>query len=416
MTEVLRSIYSSRFRNAFRKRWWIVPGVATVVVALAMLAFPARTTAQADLVFRDPAELQLASQINQTPLTFPRKAVTELAAFLTGEAYEADLKKSIPNAKLVVSTVSPPGGMHVSVSASSRKGSIAALQHAISALKELRQVEAKAALSGAMKIVAARSATLKTRYDELTSELEGIPASDGLATAVGTERLKVRDQLDAIDRTLDAVRLVVEDKNAGVETLNLVTPTTETGGFKPIKTAILTIFGAIVGFGALLASAMFDRRIRSRTDVEKVAGSGSLAATVERDQRNLMPFALAIRHAALLGAGDGKVILVPAAGNSDQFGTLRTLAQAINELPPINGSDTGALDSRIEVVASAAYPASDGLTAGLEASAVFLVVAYGETHADDLSSTIQGFAGAGIPLSGVVLAGVPTDEIRSANR
>lgn len=404
-----------RFIALLGRRWWLLP-VAFVVFALLGGAIGRGTIrAQADIALREPAPSSLASQILDLRIKIPLRSKSEFAQALITSTMADRLKQEIPGTALQVIDSSVFGGFRLDVTGPTTTKTVAALDWSIHEAEAYRATEAKDLYTKMKSILDERQNVLEAREAELTTELTK-PAPAGVIAALGTERRTVRQDLDNLSSGSAIVRRLAADPTGGLQVVRRTDPQ-KLGSRISLtspKSIALGVIGVLLAMATLATVAALDKRVRSRTDVEGVAGAGALTAIVDDNQSNVAVLALSARFVAAQ-RNMTSALLVPLGSSSGRSVAVGRLADASAAAlaDPRLGAATG-----FTFAASETYPASTSALADAATGygAVYLVAESGVTHKDDLALAVRSFAAAGVPLAGVVLCGVRAADLRSAGR
>ncbi len=380
-------------------RQWPVPiAVAVILTAVfALLPSSSSTLVTGKVALVDESGLAVS-------LGLPKEIGTRysspqaLLAVARAEDFRLAVAKTLGfHASVATSAEDGPGTVTISSTSEDADRAAAIVSANLTELIKRRRELRASTTAAAIAANEERLATFQKRLTALDQTLSGL---DDPRSALAAGLLAERESLLS-DRT------DVENMTAGFDQLDklsvggisLIEPSRlDVSSSKAKKAAYGFVFGGLIGVGVVLAMAFFDRRLRTRRDVERIAGTGALLGVLTRDGND--EGALAV--AAAIAAIDGPTVrLVPAGPKVDAGAVadgLRTAAAGSVTLPTI------------AVASSAATAAAAGPAAG---AAVVLVQA-GSAREDDLAIALDRLHNAGVAVAGVVLTNLAGRRVASS--
>jgi hypothetical protein len=427
----------ARILRKLRKHWWWIP-VATVLGMIASVGLadsvPVATAAA-------PSAISTTTAVPTEAVVFdvilPEDTTTPLAAQAVGETLNfpkrsiVDLDASVAATKGVISTVSPTGALRLTAAGTDKTALEKAIQVRLEALRAKREREVVQTVEAATQQFDDRTKDLRQQLvtlDELATN--AVPEVQGSLAVTRANLLGEMNRVNSRRRLLDLFKtsqpeLIAQPVIIAPAAAVAAAPTSPAVAtpivmqtvrrFTPKRAILFGTLFAMLAAGLIAALALFDRRIYTRTDIERVSGPGSVVAIHKIGETNPVGLVLAaLRHdpdnetnSANSANKSMTAVLVPVGGAN-----VSSLAQSTLQSAKSLGNEASVTFATTPTIQTS----PEGLIAARKADHTFIVTKFGVTNRDDLLSTLRTFAGAGVPLSGVVLDEVPPREIRAASK
>ena len=246
-----------------------------------------------------------------------------------------------------------------------------------------------------------RAFPVAAHHEELIRDLEETAsraASEGdtaLAAELEVETARLRV-------TVDEIRAFPEATNGGIETSVLDVGRT-VWRTSVARGAVALLGGVVLTAAGVVAVAAFDRRVRTRSDLSVVDADlellGTLGSEPDSGEAGKEPLREILR--ARLAGGSGIVALVELDCRASDLAALGAIVGDVRECRPCPVS--GEIDG----------PA---LKSVLDADASLIAVGWGRARVDDATLAVGQIRGAGHPIVGAVVVGVPRRELAPAFR
>jgi hypothetical protein len=376
------------FARALRsglRYWWVVPLLAFLFLgaAFAMRGIP--RTAEFVLTTNENSEADFAARLQQLDLGIPKASSLVLAQKFTGSNYTHDLAKRFPGVTVEIIGNDALSTVTVSASAKSASSSFAAGSAVIDEIRNVRKSELVEKYSGARVLLKESGADLEAQLKGMVNEAV---TTSSLAVVAGYERIDVQSRLNnvraglrLIDHLSDAVDrdLVVRTETDPREIPASLGDSVVVLGFG--------IVGLLAGVAVLLALGLADRGLRTKSDVLRIAGSGSVVAHLRKGASDSQALSAVVGR---MNRHPGSVQFVALSDTSMHESAVNRVLETMQASVPakpqaLGGVDLGAAILRAEEVAS-----------------TYLVVAAGQATTEQLHEVLDLFSTAESPLAGIV--------------
>jgi hypothetical protein len=397
-----------RYVIAARDRWWIIALAGLAGGLLQISTGGTSTSASAEVIFRENPTLTLAAQVLDATLSIPRRTTAEYAERFRTKAFRDEFRIR-EGATLTVTQLATGEGLAIEVTSPKAKNSKRALDIVVSALRADRAKETSTVANGALAISGQRKNALNRQVANLTKELKETTAA-GLSEALARERADNRLEIARIEGIESLLKDLLKSDGSATAVTKIADPTIKRARSRTPDVVLFGIVGALLALVTIALASVFDRRVRTRADIDISVGSGATLSVVGREDKTAWGLALAIDKA--LGP-EGRAVLfigVPRHQTRDKDGTdVETVGKRVVDA-------FAALRPQKPVSISWSVYADSGLTDAASADVRIVVASYGRTNQDDLHAVVGSMHAAGAPAIGVALVDVPPSEIRYASR
>jgi hypothetical protein len=393
------------------RRSWKVPALAAVGLGLLLALVPPSTAVQAT------ARVALVDESGiATAMGLPKElgnrytTVGSLVALVQSDDFKSAVTKTL-GFKPKVGITGEEASATVTVRATNANGDRAQaivdayVNEALARRRELRSET----IVGALAALQEQRSSIDKRLEQLDQTLTKIddPRS-ALAAGLLAEREKVLTDRTDLGVAEAGFHQLKQLSGGGVTRIESSRAIVNRSGSRPKKALIGVFFGGLLGFAAVLGMAFFDRRLRNRADVERVAGTGFLIGIMS-DDADHGDDALALA-AALSAVGRShpseSIRLVPVRGESETSGLLERLHHTVARQ---NGDSHGGLSlSSVSVASSAAQASAD------PGGRAVIVARAGRTREEDVALALDQLRNGGVDVVGLVLTGVPRRRLAAA--
>lgn len=413
MDGIVQPLNLHKYLFAARRRWWLILSGALLAGVIGIGGARMEHLATAELLFRESPEITLAGQALDGEFDIPRRSAAEYAAPFRAESFKDKFRRDNNGATVSVEPAVEKNGVTIAVTSRSANQAKSLLGATVNAVKASRSKEASETIGGALRLSAQRRATLERQSAVMTGELRRLPAGSGVADALARERAETHAQISRIETYEALLTELLANDGAATVTSKVSDPTASSRTTSTIPTVMLfAVLGALLTAAVVALASMFDRTIRTRSDIDSALGEGATIAVVgDQDDDTAWGLALAIFQALGPTGSVASVLAVASERSSTKVETnVSALGGRIQSMLAI------LRPGLTEVTLKADTFRDIHLAGAVAADACVVVAMYGITSTDDLQATIQILAGAGAKPTGVALAMVPAAERRHANR
>jgi hypothetical protein len=372
----------ARYRWALRRHLRDIVIVAVVGMLLGALLVGASTFTSMQRIAVDDASDVLAST-GMTTAFSDLPPIHEVRDFLNDPVLVTDA----PDGVTTLATLDPTTGTGVllTVEGPDREAATETATSMVSGLDTWIGERRRAAADDLIAVVADQRTRVDERLAALDQEIASLPSTDALRDAFLDERA------DLVSRRLsyDGQEQALNAYANSARRLTIIESESESSNSRWLWGIVGLILGALLAAIAVLVFAHTDRRVRTRTDLGRVT-VGEILPVVPSGGSERARSVKVVDQAMRRLAGDRPVTIVPVANGGEEVA-----AGLVGELSGVTLTDLDA-------------------GSGLDGSTVFLAVAAGKAHAEDVARATQYLAALGHPPAGAIL-GVPVSELRRAS-
>jgi hypothetical protein len=368
------------FRATLRRMWGVVLATAVAGIVVALIAGQRtptskgseQTEASVTLAVADGADLagsSIAPRIELPPVSLD-------LVWLLSEDFQEQLRERVDeNATVTVSSDGVLGIVIFKTTQSTASDSRSVLDAAISIYAEYRARAAEGRLS-----------TRIAALDEHIQELETTPFIGGDAQAASATLADARAERRELEGQRSGLDAVVQEV---ARTSEAETATERRQSYLLLGAA----GGILLGVGIVVVATIFDRRLRTRNDIEAIAGEHSWLGTTPTGADS---DSVAIAAALSFGAGTtGRLRLLSIDDNVSVADVVASIRPALDRLvavgrPDIDLVDGGRLDRASEI-----FAVDDG-------TPNVLVIAFGRTDESTLVAGVDQLQRFRLPFVGVI--------------
>ena len=369
------------FRATLRRLWGVVLAVAIASIVVALIAGQrtptssnaAPTEASVTLAVADGADLAGSSIAPRIELP----SVSLDLIWLQSDEFLEQLRARLDeNANVSASSDGVLGIVIFKTTQSTASDSESVLDAAIGIYAEYRTRTAEGRLS-------TRMATLDEQIEDLeTAPLTGDNAQAASATLadVQAERRELEGQLARLDAVVAEVARTNSDEATATERRRSYLLLGAAGG-------------VLCAVGIVVVATIFDRRLRTRNDVEAIAGEHSWLGTTPTGADS---GSMAIAAALSVGAGTtGRLRLLSIDDNVSVADVVASIRPAVDRLVAVGRPDVDLVDGGRLDRASEIFAVDDG-------TPNVLVIAFGRTDESTLAAGVDQLQRFRLPFVGVI--------------
>lgn len=374
------------FRATLRRLWGVVLAVAVAGTVVGFYAGErtqtssdvAPTEASVTLAVADGADLAGSSIAPRISLP----SVSLDLVWLQSDEFLEQLRELDEDASVTASSDGVLGIVIFKTTQSSAADSRSALDAAIGIYADYRARAAEDRLS-------TRIAALDTHIDELESALSTGQDAQAASATLADARAE-RRELEGQRARLDAV----------VEEVARTTSEAATATERRRSYLFLgAVGGLLCGLGIVVVATIFDRRLRTRNDVESIAGEHSWLGTTPTGADS---GSVAIAAALSFGAGTSdRLRLLSIDDNVSVAEVVASIRPALDRLVAVGRRDVELVDGGRLDRASEIFTVDDG-------TPNVLVVALGRTDESTLASAVDQLQRFRLPFAGVIASTLET--------